>query len=409
MGPGDEAATVLASEDAGAMLATALATSHQSLESWRLDAVHARPGAETSATYDVVASGERQYLIASTVELTEAERAAVKAVRLESELGMVHVWRHPADPRLPGLADSCVPTALAARLARVGIGDAVVEHLEMLVLRPMRRAVLRANVASHGLSGRIYVKVLRPDGARQVLSRHEACAMAPRAYDAGDGIVVIEGAAGTPLTEFMYHPDAIRQVNPSILIEALDSIGDAAMGMERRRSATELIDTYADAAIQQGADASRVDAVRLAVRGATAEAPGPLVPTHGDFHAANVFVDAEDGARVAALIDVDTLGPGYRADDLACMLAHLYTLPTFDAEGYPDVPALIAAAAEAFEAQVSRPQLRARAAAVLISLVAGAGDHPRRDRWLEIAGDLVSAGDDAEAPDAAHRTTASAT
>lgn len=391
MATGDEAATVLSSEDAGAMLATALATSQQSLDSWKLDAVHARPGAETSATYDVVASGERQYLIASTIDLTEDERAAVKAVRLESDLGKVHVWRHPADPRLPGLADACVPAALATRLARVGIGEASVEHLEMLVLRPMRRAVLRANVSSHGLTGRIYIKVLRPDAARRVLDRHEACAMAPRAYDAGDGIVVIEGAAGLPLTEYFYRPDFPRRVDPRILVDALDSIGDPAMHMDRRRSAAELIDTYADAAITQGADAARIDTVRLAVRTATAEPPGPLVPTHGDFHAANVFVDGGSQPTVAALIDVDTLGPGYRVDDLACMLAHLHTLPTFDGPGYPDVPAFIDAAAAAFEREVPADQLRVRAAAVLVSLIAGADDDERRERWTELAVDLAGA------------------
>lgn len=42
----------------------------------------------------------------------------------------------------------------------------------------------------------------------------------------------------------------------------------------------------------------------------------------------------------SALIDVDTLGPGRRADDLACLLAHLLTLPTLDADGYAEVPRL---------------------------------------------------------------------
>ncbi|WP_084078204.1 aminoglycoside phosphotransferase family protein [Demequina sp. NBRC 110057] len=392
MATGDQAATVLSSDAAGDMLSTAVATAHQTLESWRLDAVHARPGAETSATYDVTVSGERQYLVASTVSLTEDERAAVKAVRLESDLGVVHVWRHPSDPRLPGLADACVPVALADRLARVGIGEATVEQLEMLVLRPMRRAVLRANVSSHGLSGRIYIKVLRPDAARQVLARHAACGLAPKAYDAGDGIVVIEGAAGRPLTEYLYRPDAPRYLDPAVLVAALDSVGPGAMEMDRRRSAADLIDTYTEAAVKTGADEARLEAVRTAIHALTDGAGdlGPLVPTHGDFHAANVFVDGGDDARVTALIDLDTLGPGYRVDDLACMLAHLHTLPTFDEHGYRDVPGLIRDATADFSRRVPPAQLRARAAAVLVSLMGGAEHEGRRDRWLAIAEHLVA-------------------
>ncbi|MFV0285861.1 MAG: phosphotransferase, partial [Demequina sp.] len=118
-------------------------------------------------------------------------------------------------------------------------------------------------------------------------------------------------------------------------------------------------------------------------------APGALVPTHGDFHAANVFVEAGDETRVAALIDLDTLGPGYRVDDLACMLAHLHTLPTFDESGYRDVPRLIRDATEDFSRRVPAHQLRARAAAVLISLMGGSDDAARRDRWLATAERLV--------------------
>lgn len=68
--------------------------------------------------------------------------------------------------------------------------------------------------------------------------------------------------------------------------------------------------------------------------------PGPVVPTHGDFHRDNIFAevlpDAEGRPALspAALIDLDSVGPGYRADDLACLIAHLLTLPTLDPQGY---------------------------------------------------------------------------
>src|SRR5699024_10283018 len=54
---------------------------------------------------------------------------------------------------------------------------------------------------------------------------------------------------------------------------------------------------------------------------------------HGDFYEAQVFV--EDG-RVVGLLDIDTVGPGRRADDLACLLAHLSVLADYGNAGRID-------------------------------------------------------------------------
>ena len=43
-------------------------------------------------------------------------------------------------------------------------------------------------------------------------------------------------------------------------------------------------------------------------------------PTHGDFHEGQLFVSK---GLITGMLDIDTMGPGRRADDLACMIAHL--------------------------------------------------------------------------------------
>ena len=381
----EDAAALLASPEAEGILVAALGTIALPLDSWKLDAVHARPGAEISATYDVVAGGETIYVVASTAELTPTERERAGAVRLESEKGVIHVWRHPHDPKLPGLSAVCTPPDLAARLTGIGWGQLEVTALAMLVLRPMRRAVLRARIVRHSVEETVYVKVLRPDRVALVLKRHSLATFAPQAFDAGDGIVVIIAAAGTPLAEFLFHPDAKHDVKPMALLEALDSLDSAAMDLPRRSSPAELIGTYADAATSAGWDRAQIRVIATAVADVLSESYGDIVATHGDFHAANVFVDDAEPPRVSALIDIDTLGPGLRVDDLACMLAHLYTLPTFDAAAYPSVPALSDQAFNAFAQQVPERQLRVRTAAVLVSLLTGCDDRARGQMWLDRA------------------------
>ena len=75
---------------------------------------------------------------------------------------------------------------------------------------------------------------------------------------------------------------------------------------------------------------------------------------------------------MSRIIDVDSAGPGLREDDLACLLAHLAVLPTLAPGAYPRVPAVLAEWQRAFEETVDPADLRARTAAVLLSLVSGA-------------------------------------
>lgn len=384
-GPAVNPAELLQSPEAQFILEAALATIPATLESWEVDAVHARPGAETSVAFDVHADGERLYMVASTVSLSQAQREQASAVRLESDAGTIHVWIHPHDPMLPGLSSVCSAPNLQARMTDIGLGAIEVADLSMLVLRPMRRAVLRAEVVRDEVAETMFVKVLRPDKAALALARHSLVALAPRAFAAGDGVILNEAASGQPLTEYLYRPDGPREVNPMALVGALDSIDPGAVDLPRRRSPAELIATYAESAICAGWDRASIDDVARSVTEVLSEGYGEVVATHGDFHAANLFVDAGVPAQVTALIDIDTVGPGLRADDLACMLAHLYTLPTFDEEAYPGVPDLVKRMLREFSELVPQRQLRARAAAVLVSLLTGCEDKFQGQLWLDRA------------------------
>lgn len=395
MGPDHAAAPKLTGEHAGDVLKAALATVNVELESWTIDSINARPGAETSVGYDVVAGGERLYLVASTVRLTDEQRAAAKAVRLSSDEGTVHVWRHPADPYLPGLAQACVPETLAVRLFNVTGDSVAIESLDMMVMRPMRRAVLRVRTTTAGRARTWYVKVIRPERAEALLSRHRMTALAPKSYDAGDGIVVVEEAQGTPMTRALHRPDGSppAQLTAQMLIDAMDSLPSEATELSPRPPVADRVAQYAAMAVEEGLPHERVQALVDRIESYLAVAPPhPTVPTHGDLHAANIYVDdAIDPRRVVALIDLDTLGPGRRIDDCACVIAHMMVLPELDPGAYRGVPEVGLRLLNEFASIFGRDELRARVAANILSLAAGTDDRDTAAAWLATAERVMSA------------------
>ncbi|MCZ2263759.1 phosphotransferase, partial [Isoptericola sp. QY 916] len=144
-----------------------------------------------------------------------------------------------------------------------------------------------------------------------------------------------------------------------------------------------------------GVDAARLAALREAIGAVVAAGdPGPLVTTHGDLHAANLLLDpvvgAGDRPRVGAVLDVDTLGPGHLVDDLACAVAHLAVLPSLDPAAYAGVGGLVDRCLDVFGRAVEPTLLRARAAAVVVSLAAGAEDAAAAGALLDVAERLAA-------------------
>jgi aminoglycoside phosphotransferase (APT) family kinase protein len=193
--------------------------------------------------------------------------------------------------------------------------------------------------------------------------------------------VVLEQAVGTPLVEAIGTDDA-QGLELSDFVGLLDSLPSAVTDLPRRPAWAHRCLDYADAVAAGGRWAARARAVGDAVRAQSRTADlGPVVPTHGDFHEGQLTVRrGPAGWAITGLLDVDTVGPGHRVDDLACLIAHAVAM------GEPGERVALRWESDAL-ALADRDVLRARTAGVLLSLAAGAvhGDGPTT------AGDLLDA------------------
>ncbi|MCK0118509.1 aminoglycoside phosphotransferase family protein [Isoptericola sp. S6320L] len=401
---------------AESVLAAALGADGASLDTWHVRELHARPGAELTVAYDVVArrrhgsteSTAHEHLFATSAAGLDPGATAPDdgVVRLDDGTHALLVWRHPHDPALPGLAVGTTPARLTQRLREDGV-TAEVLSLETVTYRPLRRAVLRARTTA----GTLYVKVVRPTRVAALVQRHELFAagdglVAPRVLTRGeDGVVVLAELSGPSLADHLAATPAHGQpdaVDPAEIVRAAASLPPAGVGLSRRAPWADRLGRYTAAL----ADAHGVDADRLARLAAGVHAAlrgrdlGPVVATHGDLHAANVVLstagaDGGPGAapRVVGVLDVDTLGPGHLVDDLACAVAHLAVLPALAPGTYDGVDGLVERCLTVFGAEVDPVVLRARAAAVVVSLAVGAPDLAVADAWITVAERWVAAAD----------------
>lgn len=417
----DTAAQLLTGPRAGDLLEAALAVDHVSLGSWRVHQVHARPGAEVSVGYEVTVRGGRggadglrtpagrpEYLVATTADLPPdvVERRGI--LRLVDGEQTVHVWRHPVDPLLPGLATACDAAALTDRWRSLDPHAPLVLGLDLVTYRPLRRAVLRARTTD----GDVYLKVVRPDRVTDLRIRHdlflvaEAAPMgyalsappaAPRVLASlGEGILVLaarpEETLASAIASTARHEQPLT-IDPHELLRALVALPQDAVLLERRASWAERSEHYARAAVGRlPGHAGSIEALERSVRRIVADRdPGPVVATHGDFYEANVLLVGGAGCRrVAAVLDVDTLGPGHRIDDLACMTGHLAVLETLAPQVYPGVQGLVDRCLAVFGDATDPIGLRARSAGVVLSLLPGAPREALAETWLGVAEELLA-------------------
>jgi len=288
----------------------------------------------------------------------------------------VAVWLYPNDPDLPGLQRAAVPNGLAAVLNEHRVFDRAMTGediaLEMISYRPRRRAVLKAGITTSDGPRTLFVKVLRESTYAPTLQRHELLRRArfPAAVVAAataDFILVFHEVPGRPLTQAIF--DEAMPCRAESMITLLDSLPSAVVGLPRRPPWTGAVATYAEmiAAALPALDPQLRWLVAQVSSGLAGMPPG-LEATHGDFHEGQLFVAQ---GMITGVLDIDTMGPGRRADDLACMIAHLSTMQRMTAEQAASLTRLINLWLQVFDTRVDPAELRLRAAAVIVSLATG--------------------------------------
>lgn len=383
---------ILTGDQAGSLLQSALTGQPQGrVPGFRheIDRVQTRAGAETSVAYRIWYRSEdaevSDYLVATTADVAGSAQVEVSGQR-------VTLWRHPADPELPGLA-----LASRAEVLSDWLGVAIeASRIELPVYRPLRRAVVRASAGSGTHTRTWFAKVVRPAKLPDLVRRSEifaAAELGPKLlHSDAAGVLLLDRAPGQSLANLLSAwqrgaaptaPDAID------LIDALDSLPDQIMELPAQPSWTDRSWFHAQmAATALPEQAAEIDWLAARISELAASAPtGPLVPSHGDCYEANIFWDDHQ----PTFIDLDSAGPGYRVDDLACMLAHLAVLPQLSVAHYPQGHQVVADWYLQFAKRVDSVALCARTAAVLLSLVSGCPVEAARHRldlvraWLQRA------------------------
>ena len=379
--PGQEAEAaqlrLLEGDDVAEPLRLALATLGRQPAGWTLQQVHHRPGAGATGIYQVQSKAESgevttDFLCVSTAQLAADTPATVQLKGPDRTT--LTVWLHPNDPLLPGLPWACDATKVGMALfpggEPTGPSAGPAPTMATVSYRPLRRAVLTADLDGQ----RRYLKVLRDGQSAQLAARHRmltaAGIPAPSLIDVpAPEVLAMHPAAGTPLAEDLMRNGA-HALSPQTLVELLRRLPIEAMQLpERPAWATRVRDYAKGATAVLPAEATRISELAERVHGLVASCPaGPKVPSHGDFYEGNLLVS---GPQVSGLLDVDALGPGHLVDDLACFIGHLAVLPALDAR-YHHVPAALHRFLAVFDDEVHPAALRARAAGVALTLVAGA-------------------------------------
>ena len=364
---------LLTGADAHDLLAAAVATSGGELIEWRVRQVDHRPGSSSTASYDatVVHDGARaRQTLGASVGLSTVGADLPGVLELSDGSRRVAVWRFPQDPGLPGLAAAADPEALARLLGDLGVAGVSAADVEVTVAayRPRRRAVLRVRAPGAG----VYVKVVRPSTVHDLHRRHvllrEAGLPVPRSLGwSEDGVLVLEPLTGAPMRRLLREPGAALPTADEV-VGLLDRLPEGVLELPHRPAWSEHAGHYAavvGAVLPSEADRARdlAAAVSSRVAGQPADAP-----THGDLYEAQLLVS---GGRISGLLDVDSAGPGRRADDLACLVAHVEVLATIDERQRDRLQRLSRGWARGLARQVDPDELRARVAGVTLSLATG--------------------------------------
>ncbi|MVA76404.1 phosphotransferase [Auraticoccus sp. F435] len=392
---------LLTSSEVGDLLRAAVEHSGGQLVDWRMEHVDANPQHSTTATYNATVQwpfGRREELLGVSARAGGPAPSDERAEIFAAGSRQMAVWLYPRDPDLPGLVRAAYPDQMAEVLNEHRVLPQPVQpeqvRLEMIAYRPRRRAVLRAVVSTPAGATTFYVKVLREQLFAEVERRHtmllEAGVPAPPVAAAtSDFLLVLRELPGRPLAKAIFDPHP--PTSAERLIGLLDAMPPAVSQLRRRPPWTDSVQHYTTMVERAlPAEQRRLDWITGEILSGLAGLPAGDEPTHGDFHEGQVHVD---GGRVCGVLDVDTIGPGRRVDDLACLVAHLSTVQRMNAQQAARVRALLAGWVPVFDTRVDASELRLRAAAVIISLATGPyrSQEPRWERETSFIIDAAEA------------------
>ncbi|MCI7551186.1 MAG: phosphotransferase [Actinomycetaceae bacterium] len=365
---------LLTSARAGEMLRLGLAHKGE-LRSWSVHKVHHRPGAGVSVGYAVILRvgdiDHDLYIVASTSVVNEDALIENDGRTLRLGATRVHIWEYPFDPQLPALEQACTPMLLEETL-----GEPV--DIELIGYRPTRRAVVK--IERQHSADVLYAKVLPPkaqDAFERRLHMVGEQLPAPRIVRSDPGMVVMTAVSGVPLSRILagFESGSARAYTSVLdsLETALDRLPLDALTLPRRPAWAQRARHYgAAAAVALPQHERRCIEVARGIEESLDRADlGALVVTHGDFYEANVYIDPQTW-KVSGILDVDSLGPGYRVFDWACLLGHLSVLPRLCPQRYEHLGELVECWRDDLCEFMDPVALCAATAGVVLSLVAGA-------------------------------------
>lgn len=330
-----------------------------------------RPGRVASTTVAYAArvrwpDGEKlETLVASTATVPTSD-----GVLLVSDGSTTFsIWRRRDDPELPGLRTALQSSALLALLAEHGIRSTARVRLKVKTYRPRRRSVIEVTCGPR----RLFLKVVRPKSvaglhARHVLL-HNAGVPVPQSLGwTSQGILLLAAIPGESLRSQLRD----RQPAPTgpQLLAVLDKLPAAVQDLPARPSWADNAAHYGEIlAASLPAESTRAHDLSAAI--VEGLRTGPMTDaTHGDFYEAQLLITAN--GEVSGLLDVDSAGPGRRADDLACLLAHTNLLAAIEPAHRASTLDVAEGWRMAFlRSGMDRQDLQLRVAGVLMSLATG--------------------------------------
>ncbi len=371
----DDGSQLLTSPKVGPLLQAAVAHQGGNLVEWRLEQIDAKPGRSTTATYAATVDwkfGSRQEVLGVSARTGELVASDANAEIFADGNRQVAVWLYPHDPDLPGLARVALPDGLVEVLAEAGVLSRFANpkdlRVKMISYRPRNRAVARVEAADQAL----YIKVLRKQVIEGVVSRHQLLRDAglpvPEILAAtADHLLVTKQLPGKSLAKELFASSS--PCTAEQLVTLLDLLPKSITKLNRRPPWAEAVEHYAQL-VARSVPATEADlswSVTQIRDGLAGIAPGKEA-THGDFHESQLRVAQ---GHIVGLLDVDTAGPGRRADDLACLVAHLAAIQGMDADQDARLRQVLSRWVPVFDERVDPVELRLRAAAVVISLATG--------------------------------------